>query len=124
MDLSRSSNNNRILIADDEADIGEVLSAVAEDLGFSVTYVSEGGQVVAKTNALNPDVIMLDLRMPGTDGVEVIRELARINCTAKIILVSGMDQRTLNTVEALGREKDLCMVGTLVKPMHPDRIEA
>ncbi len=124
MDLSRSSNKNRILIADDEADIGEVLSAVAEDLGFAVTYVSEGGQVVAKTNALNPDVIMLDLRMPGTDGVEVIRELARINCTAKIILVSGMDQRTLNTVEALGREKDLCMVGTLVKPMHPDRIEA
>jgi CheY-like chemotaxis protein len=123
MDLSQSSNKNRILIADDEADIGEVLSAVAEDLGFAVTYVSEGGQVVAKTNALNPDVIMLDLRMPGTDGVEVIRELARINCTAKIILVSGMDQRTLNTVEALGREKDLCMVGTLVKPMHPDRIE-
>ncbi len=123
IDLSQSVNKSRILIADDEADIGEVLSAVAEDLGFAVTYVQEGGQVVAKTNAMNPDVIMLDLRMPGTDGVEVIRELARINCTAKIILVSGMDQRTLNTVEALGREKDLCMVGTLVKPMHPDRIE-
>lgn len=121
--LSPSGYKSRILIADDEADIGEVLSAVAEELGFSATLVQDGGQVVTQTNAINPDVIVLDLRMPGADGVEILRELARMNCRARIILVSGLDQRTLNTVEALGREKDLRMAGTLIKPILPDRME-
>lgn len=114
----------RLLIADDEPDIGEVLSAVAEDFGFEVTYVQDGGQVVSQTAATQPSIIMLDLRMPGTDGVEILRELAKMSCQASIILISGMDQRTLNTVETLGRDKNLHMAGTLVKPIHPEAIES
>ncbi len=116
--------NRRILIADDEPDIADVVSAIAEDLGFEVTYVQEGNQVTSRAEAMDPSVIVLDLRMPGTDGVQILRELAEHGCTASIILMSGMDQRTINSVESLGKEKHLNIVSTLSKPMHPDDIEA
>lgn len=115
--------NNRILIADDEPEIGEIISAVAEDIGFETTFVQEGDKVVARVAALDPSIIVLDLRMPGADGVEILRELARNGCTSRIVLISGMDQRTLNTVESLGKEKNLDIIGTLTKPMHPEQIE-
>lgn len=115
--------NNRILIADDEPEIGEIISAVAEDIGFEATFVQEGDKVVARVATLDPSIIVLDLRMPGADGVEILRELARSGCTARIVLISGMDQRTLNTVESLGRDKNLNIIGTLTKPMYPEQIE-
>lgn len=122
--VEQGISQQRILIADDEPDIGEVISAVAEDIGFNVTYIKEGNQVVSQVSAIDPSVIVLDLRLPGADGVEIIRRLAELGSRARIVLVSGMDQRTLNTVESLGREKNLEMVGSLVKPMHPDQIES
>lgn len=112
-----------LLVADDEIEIGEIIQAVAEDLGFTVTCVHEGLKVVDLVERLKPDVIALDLRMPGADGVEIIRELGNRKCTANIILMSGMDQRTLSSVQALGRELDLEIGTTLTKPMSADAIE-
>lgn len=112
-----------LLVADDEIEIGEIIQAVAEELGFTVTCVHEGLKVVDLVERLKPDVIALDLRMPGADGVEIIRELGNRKCTANIILMSGMDQRTLSSVQALGRELDLEIGTTLTKPMSADAIE-
>lgn len=116
--------NSRLLIADDEPDIADIVSAVAEDLGYEVTYIQEGSQVASRVEVLDPAVIVLDLRMPGTDGVQILSELAERGCTARIVLMSGMDQRTINSVESLGKEKRLDIVGALNKPMHPDDIES
>lgn len=113
-----------LLVADDEIEIGEIIQAVAEDLGFKVTCVHEGLKVVDLVERLKPDVIALDLRMPGADGVEIIRELGNRKCSANIILMSGMDQRTLTSVQALGREHELEIGTTLTKPMSVDAIEA
>ncbi|GJM11619.1 MAG: diguanylate phosphodiesterase [Pseudohongiella sp.] len=113
-----------LLVADDEVEIGEIFRALAEDIGFDVTCVSEGSEVVALVDRMRPTVIALDLRMPGTDGVEVIRELGRRGCKAAIILMSGMDQRTLSSVQALGKELSLNIGGTLTKPVSIDAIES
>lgn len=112
-----------LLVADDEIEIGEIIQAIAEDLGFKVTCVHEGLKVVDLVERLKPDVIALDLRMPGADGVEIIRELGNRKCSANIILMSGMDQRTLSSVQALGREHALEIGTTLTKPMSADAIE-
>ena len=112
-----------LLVADDEEDIGEIFRALAEDLGFKITCVMEGSEVVDLVDRMRPTVIALDLRMPGTDGVEVIRELGRRGCKAAIILMSGMDQRTLSSVQALGKELSLEISGTLTKPTSIDAIE-
>ncbi|MBL4580438.1 MAG: EAL domain-containing protein [Gammaproteobacteria bacterium] len=122
--MSNASQKPTLLVADDEEEIGEIFRALAEDLGFDVTCVNEGSEVVELVDRMQPTVIALDLRMPGTDGVEVIRELARRSCKAAIVLMSGMDQRTLSSVQALGKELNLDIGGTLTKPASIDAIES
>lgn len=116
--------NNRILIADDEADLTEIIGAVAEDLGFQVTVVHEGNEVINRVAAVDPGIIMLDLRMPGADGVEVMKQLAEIGSSASILLMSGLGQSTLNSVEHVGKEKNLNVIGSLSKPVLPEDIES
>lgn len=121
---SKSIRRPNLLVAEDEVEIADIIEAVAEDLGFEVNCVYEGAQVVSLVKKMAPDVIALDLRMPGADGVEIMRELAKINCRSKIVLMSGMDQRTLSSVQNLGREQKLDVIATLAKPMSLDAIEA
>lgn len=113
-----------LLVADDEKEIGEIIRAIAEDLGFEVTCVTEGSQVVSLVDQIKPNVIALDLRMPGADGVEIIRELGKKQCKSGILLMSGMDQRTLSSVQSLGKESNLDIGSTLTKPMALDAIES
>ena len=116
--------NNRILIADDEPDFTEIIGAVAEGIGFEITVVHEGSEVVRRVSGIDPGVIILDLRMPGTYGVEVLKQLAEIGCSIPIILISGLGQGTLTSVEMVGKDKNLNVVGSLSKPKTPDDIEA
>lgn len=113
----------RLLIADDDEAFAEIIEAVAEDLGFAVTLVNEGSQVVEIVADLKPHVIALDLCMPGADGVEVIRELSKIKCKSGIFLMSGMDERTLASVAALGNQNGLNVSATFTKPVSIDVIE-
>jgi len=113
----------RLLIADDDEAFAEIIQAVAEDLGFAVTLVHEGSQVVDIVADLKPHVIALDLCMPGADGVEVIRELSNIKCKSGIFLMSGMDERTLASVAALGKQNGLNVSDTFTKPVSIDTIE-
>ncbi len=121
--MNASNPKPILLVADDEEDIGEIIEAVGEELGFEVVYVNNGSEVVALVDRLSPAVIALDLRMPGTDGVEIIRELGKKKCSSAFLLMSGMDQRTLSTVKSLGKENNLNIGPTLTKPMSIDAIE-
>lgn len=112
-----------LLVADDEIEIVEIVKAVAEGLGFEVTCVEEGSTVVGLVDRMKPDVIALDLRMPGSDGVEIIRELGKNRCKSGFLLMSGMDQRTLTSVQSLGNESNLNIGSTLTKPMSIDAIQ-
>ena len=64
------------------------------------------------------DVIMLDLMMPGMDGVEVIRQLAQNQVESSLILVSGYDKGVLHSAHELAQESRLNIVSSLTKPIH------
>jgi len=82
----------KILIADDEAMIREGIKYLCdyESLGYSIVgEAASGTEAYEKILSLNPDVVMLDIKMPGMTGLEVIEKLNEQNYSGKIVIVSS-----------------------------------
>jgi EAL domain-containing protein (putative c-di-GMP-specific phosphodiesterase class I) len=103
---------------DDDLDVSAYLRDVAEGLGFAVRELNDPAVFFDTVAELKPDVIVLDLQMPGQDGIQLLRGLASRNCKAKIFIASGLDSRVLTTAEQLGRTLGLKIVGTFCKPIQ------
>lgn len=108
----------RLLVIDDEIDICETISELAAAKGLEVATISDPAKVSDKIAEFSPDLIMLDLLMPGTDGVELLRVLAEQVKEAKICLMSGSDARVLNSARRLGSAHGLNVVAALEKPLE------
>ncbi len=108
---------NRLLVIDDDAAIGRFIKRVAEGLGFKTVITSDPATFLEKARVWHPTVVILDLQMPGTDGVELLRELAAEKCAANVVLTSGVDRKVLESVKALGEARGLLIVGILHKPI-------
>jgi EAL domain-containing protein (putative c-di-GMP-specific phosphodiesterase class I)/CheY-like chemotaxis protein len=111
------ANPQRILIIDDEPDVGKFVSSAAQAMGIQCAATTDAQTFLKK---LTPDVtlILLDLMMPGMDGVELLRQLAKQECKAGIILMSGVGSRVLETAEQLAQTLGLSIVGHLNKPFR------
>jgi DNA-binding NarL/FixJ family response regulator len=83
----------RLLIADDHPVVRDGLSGMfARDPGFEVLgEAGDGAEAVRLAQALSPDVILMDLRMPGMDGLSAITELARRGVTARVLVLTTYD---------------------------------
>jgi DNA-binding NarL/FixJ family response regulator len=83
----------RLLIADDHPVVRDGLSSMfASAPGFTVVgEAADGAEAVRMARALHPDVILMDLRMPGTDGLTAITELARIGHPARVLVLTTYD---------------------------------
>ncbi|HAG71522.1 MAG TPA: hypothetical protein DCL66_04890 [Gammaproteobacteria bacterium] len=115
--------NLKIFIVDDDARISNILKRIVEKLGCEVRCIEDGNQVGNALIAYEPDVIFLDLAMPGTDGVEVIRGLAQAGCKSKIVLISGLDKRTLSSVSEGARKNQLDVIDAITKPFALGQVE-
>jgi EAL domain-containing protein (putative c-di-GMP-specific phosphodiesterase class I) len=113
----------RLLIVDDEADVAEFLAEVGRQSGFDALAVRTLDEVRRAIADQAPEVMTLDLQMPGLDGVQLLRHLAEMNVKAGILLISGTDARVRNTSLRLGSELGLRMLGTLQKPVHVVELE-
>jgi two-component system NtrC family response regulator len=71
-------NENRLMVMDDDPDVGTFFGQVGEDLGFDVRVISEPANFAATVLEFSPTVLLLDLQMPGRDGIELLRELASL----------------------------------------------
>ncbi len=117
-------NANRLLVIDDEEDIREFICGVAEESGFDIAAAATFEEFQSAHRTFNPSLIVLDLQMPGFDGVELLRFLADNRCRCQILLVSGMDSRIIHTARQLGATHGLNMLGTLQKPILLADLEA
>jgi EAL domain-containing protein (putative c-di-GMP-specific phosphodiesterase class I)/ActR/RegA family two-component response regulator len=111
------SQQNRILIVDDEADMRAYFRDIAEEMGYLVEECGDYETFAAVYSEFGPTVILLDLSMPGRDGIEFLRELDKRKCSAPILLTSGQDERVLATAQRLGEMLSLSMRGVLQKPV-------
>ncbi|WP_043622697.1 response regulator [Nonomuraea candida] len=94
----------RLLIADDHPIVRDGLRGMfAGDPGFEVVgEAADGARAVELARALSPDVILMDLRMPGTDGVTAIQQLARLGHPARVLVLTtyDTDRDVLPAIEA------------------------
>jgi len=78
-----------ILVVDDEQDIRDVLRELLEQAGCAVQVASEGVEAITMFRNSTPDIVIIDIVMPGKDGVGVIKEIRKESNSVKIIAVSG-----------------------------------
>lgn len=117
MNDSIDTTSNRLLIVDDEPAFGNFVASVGEGLGFDVLVTERAEEFLQRLSVFKPTALVLDLNMPGTDGVELLRSLATAKFEGAIVLISGEDGRVLNTAERLGRARGLNMAATTQKPV-------
>lgn len=110
-----------LIIVDDDEDITSLFREVAEQLGFDVCVYLDGAAFLDDMD-IRADVIMLDLMMPGIDGIEVIRKLSQHKIESSLILVSGYDKGVLHSAHELAQESRLNIVASLTKPIHIARL--
>lgn len=80
-------STKKILLIDDEQDILEILSYNLEKEGYEVVTASGGEEGIEKARTLVPDLILLDVMMPGKDGIETCQELRQIKSLQKTLIV-------------------------------------
>ena len=108
----------RVLIADDEplaAERLQLLLARAEGAQL-VGTASDGDSAINLTDALHPDVLLLDIAMPGLDGIGVARALAATNPSPAVVFVTAFDQFAVAAFEVEA-------VDYLMKPVEPVRLQ-
>ena len=80
----------KLLVVDDEFNILELLATSLRFAGFEVVTAGNGREALEKAHAENPDLIVLDVMMPGMDGFEVTRRLRENGTTTPVLLVTGL----------------------------------
>src|SRR5437867_9859293 len=108
----------RILVVEDEMRIARNLRDYLEVAGFSVTVVGNGEAAIASARGERPDLVVLDLGLPGIDGLDVARELRRSANTPIVMLTARGDEADRIVGLELGADD------YLVKPFSPKELVA
>jgi EAL domain-containing protein (putative c-di-GMP-specific phosphodiesterase class I) len=116
-------NENRLLVVDDDSEVGAFFGQVGEDLGFETKVMLDPGQFAQTVLDFSPTVILLDLQMPGRDGIELLRELSTLGRNPKVLIASGLDSRVLTTASELGISMGVDVAGAFCKPIALDELE-
>lgn len=107
-----------VLVIDDDEFVRGVLSRQLAVLGARVTAAHDGDsarQALREQDRF--DIVLCDLKMPGVDGIELLRDFALAHGGAALVLMSSCDARTLAAVEQLARARDVPLLGCVAKPI-------
>ncbi|MBM7058912.1 response regulator [Streptomyces durocortorensis] len=109
----------RVLLVDDHQVVRRGLRTfleIQEDIEV-VGEASDGAEGVARTEELRPDVVLMDIKMPGTDGIEALRRLRELDNPAKVLIVTSFtEQRTVVPALRAGAS------GYVYKDVDPDAL--
>jgi len=114
----------RLLILDDDEAVGQTIATIGESIGAEIFYTADPKEFLDHVASWNPTHVALDLVMPDMDGVQVLGELARRKCTAKVIITSGSGARVLSAAGRSATERGLEFAGILKKPFTRNELRS
>ena len=114
----------RVLIFDDDDATGRLVAKVAVTSGLEAIAVTDAAAFGERLRTDPPQVVVLDLQLRDTDGVEQMRVLADTHYTGALVLMSGFDTRVLATARTVGQSLGLAVERVLKKPIRVADLEA
>jgi two-component system response regulator MtrA len=108
----------RVLVVDDDAALAEMLTLVLRNEGFSSQVVLRGDEAMAAFRSFRPDVVLLDLMLPGRDGIDVCQEIRAESGVPIVMLTARSD--TVDVVVGLESGAD----DYVAKPFKPKELIA
>ena len=109
----------RVLVVDDEATIRDLLSKTLALAEYDVDMAHDGRTALERLRVIQYDLLITDLRMPGVDGLTVIREARRLKSDLPVIIITGFSNEA-SAIEAV----NLGVSGYLTKPFRVPRVLA
>ncbi|MFN2446364.1 MAG: response regulator [Vicinamibacterales bacterium] len=109
----------RVLVADDEASIRELLSKTLALADYDVDTAPDGRSAIERLRLAHYDLLIADLKMPGLDGLSLIREARRIRSDLPVIIITGFSTES-SAIEAV----NLGVAGYLTKPFRVPQVLA
>ena len=114
----------RLLVIDDMVDICALVASVAERCDFEVKTTVDPAAFREIYRAFRPDVVILDLAIPDSDGIDLLHFLVEENCTAKVLIMSGFPAGVQEAAKRLGEVRGLKMADMLPKPLRAAELRA
>ena len=115
-------NEKRLLVIDDEPEIGEFVRKVAAGLGYEVQVTTDGHAFQEAYRQLKPTTIVMDMVMPEMDGNELVLWLMDQHYDANLIIITGYNPDYAKDARLLAEFKGLRSVITLIKPIRLDKL--
>ena len=109
--------NGRILIVDDDEALVKSLSGFLCDEGFKVSSTADGGEALTLMHTVAPAVVLLDIWLPGMDGIETLQMLKKMNAKIEVIVMSGH-----GNIETAVKVTKLGAVDYIEKPLSLDAL--
>jgi two-component system nitrogen regulation response regulator NtrX len=109
--------SRRILVVDDEESILRCLEGVLRDEGYEVVVAGSGEEALEKVEAEHPDVVLLDVWLPGIDGMETLESLRARLPGLPVVMMSGH-----GTIETAVQATSLGACDFIEKPLNLDRV--
>lgn len=108
----------KLLIVDDEIEICEFLKSFFEDRDFKVATAHDGARAFDQVTLFKPDVVLLDIQMPGMDGLQTLKKIKSVYPKMKVIMVTAVEtQEKIEEAMRLGADN------YITKPLSLEYLE-
>ena len=108
----------KLLIIDDEVDFAQFVLSASKALGYEARVCHDCASARATLNEFTPDLMVLDIVMPGEDGIEFLTWFSSQSYDTKVILVTGYNPHYMEMAEKLSSLSGTKVTTTLQKPVH------
>ena len=125
--------SQRILVVEDETSLAQILLDYLKRDGFAATAIADGQEAMAELHRAPPDLLLLDLMLPGMDGLSILRELRKTSGLPVILVTAKVEEIDRLIGLELGADDYICKpysprevvarVKTVLRRMHPVPVE-